>query len=144
MSDHQPSFLPGGPLADRNPATRKAHQREVLWQITVPLIVGLLALLALCVLAAIGPAAVASRWADVSLIWLILPMFIVLLIIIAIFGGIAFGVIKLIGVLPIYSRKVQDLFVMIGAQVRRFSDMAVEPVLRVHGFKASLQRLRRR
>lgn len=144
MNDHQPSFLPSGRLAERNPATHKAHQKEVLWQITVPLILGLLVLLALCVLAAIGPAGVASRWADVSLIWLILPMFILLFILIAIFGGTAFGVIKLIGALPVYARKVQDIFVTIGAIVRQYSDKAVEPILRTQGFMASLRRLLRR
>jgi hypothetical protein len=138
MSDQPYSTLP-----ERNPVTHKAHRREVLWQVTVPLIIGVLVLLALAVLSAMGGTDQVSRWGDVSLIWLILPSLLVALIFLVITAGLAFGVIWLVRVLPGYARQLQALFETVTVKVKQISDLMVEPFLRIQSFIAGVQTLMR-
>lgn len=140
MSEFQSSLLP-----ERNPATHRIHRREVLWQITVPLVVALLvivALMALTILSAVrGPSAV-SRWADISLIWLILPMLVVTLLFMAITGAIAYGVIKLIGALPRFTLRVQSIVALLGQRAHQISDKIVAPFIKIDSFGASVKAAR--
>jgi uncharacterized membrane protein YedE/YeeE len=133
-------------LPERNPVTYQNHRKEVLWQITIPAIVGILVIVGLLVLVLLVPGGAEghSRWADISLIWLILPILVLALVLLLIFGGLAYAIVKLIGIIPPYTRKAQDAVDRAGAAVRRASDAAVEPVLRAKSFSASVRALRRR
>lgn len=142
MSEH---FRPSYPVP--NPVTRRKHRREVFWQVTVPLLVGAILVLA----AGVGVIYVGAtnltpvdRWASISIIWLIIPMMFVALIFLAVITSLAYGLVRLIGILPKYTRQVQDLFVSIEARVKSAADSAVEPTLRVQGIIAGLRALRRR
>ena len=138
MSEYPPSSLP-----ERNPVTHRAHRREVLLQITLPLIVGLVIFLSISVLATLGPDDAVSRWGDASLIWLIVPQLLVCLVGLILMAGLAFGVIWLIRTLPAYTRQLQDLFNLIGLRTRDITDKIVEPFLRIQSFGAKLKALRR-
>lgn len=142
MSEH---FRPSYPVP--NPVTRRKHRREVFWQVTVPLLVGAILVLA----AGVGVIYVGAtnlspvdRWASISIIWLIIPMMFVALIFLVVIAGLAYGLVRLIGILPKYTRQVQDLFVSIEARVKNAADSAVEPALRVQSIVAGLRALRRR
>ncbi len=146
MSEFQSSLL-----LERNPVTHRIHRHEVLWQITVPLLLGvlvILALMALTIVSAVRGLSLVDRWADISLIWLILPMLFVTLLFALITGAIAYGIIKLIGVLPRYTLRGQGLVGILGARVHQISDAVAAPFIKVDSFGASLkatqQRLRRR
>ena len=139
MSNFQSSSLP-----ERNPATHQSHRRQVFWQITAPFVVGILIILTLAVLSALSGDASISRWADISLIWLIIPSMLAALVILVLLAGVTYGVIWLIGTIPRYSRQAQDILVTIESKVKQVSDAVVEPVLRVESFKASLHALFRR
>lgn len=138
MGDFQP-IMP----TERSSAPEDKHRREVLLQITLPMIIFVLIILALAVFAATGAPGNVSRWASVSLIWLIIPMILVAFILLVILGALAFGVIRVTGILPEYAHQVQDIFTMIGEIVKQGSDTVVEPFLRVHSFRASIQALKR-
>jgi hypothetical protein len=135
------------PILKPNPITRRRHRQEVLWQISVPLGVGvllvLLAAAGVIFAGATGRAAV-ERWASISTIWLILPMLMVALLFIAITAAFAYGVMRLIAVLPGYSRKVQDFFILVETRVKKAADAAVEPSLRVQSMLAGLRAVRRK
>ncbi|MEW5867851.1 MAG: hypothetical protein AB1894_01135 [Chloroflexota bacterium] len=131
------------PLPERNPITHAKHKHEVLWQITVPLGVGVLVLVGLAIAMGFGSAEQHSRWADISLIWLISPMLIVALLFLVILAGLTYGLIVLIQILPPYARQVQDFFVLLSIQVGKLGDKLVDPVLRIRAFKASFQTLTR-
>ena len=128
----------------RNPVTRKRHQKEVLWQITVPMLIGSGILLALA-LTAVGLAPVdASRWADISMIWLIIPAMFVTLLALIFLGASIYGVMRLILVLPKYSYQALGWLLLFGLQLRRLNDRLVEPFLRMHMLSASMKALGRR
>ena len=133
--DLPPNFPP------RNPFTQQKHSREVFWQITIPLVVGLLIVLALAVGVTFASAGQASRLADVSLIWLILPAMIIFLVFLVITAGLAYGMIWLIGKLPPLAFKIHKFLIRLSVAVRRVSDKVVEPVMRVESLKASWRAL---
>jgi hypothetical protein len=127
----------------RNPFTHQKHRREVFWQVTIPLAAGLIIVLALAVGVTFASSGLASRLADVSLIWLILPAMVITLVFLVLTAGLAYGVIWLIGKLPPLAFKIHKFLLLFSTRVRKISDKAVEPVIRVESLKASWRALRR-
>ncbi len=138
MSDYQTSSLP-----ERNPVTHRAHRREVLLQITIPFLIGLVIILVPSVLISFGPDDFVSRWGDTSLIWLIIPQLFVCLLFLIFMGALAFGVVWLVRTLPAYARQVQDFFNQVGLRTRKITDSIVEPVLRIQSLNAKLKAFRK-
>jgi hypothetical protein len=124
---------------ERNPQTQTAHQREVLWQITVPFIVGIILFLVVAVLVSLSGPAPARLWGDVALIWLILPMFVVLLILIGITGGLVYLLIRLNLALPGLAFKAQNLVRAIQDKITAVADQTVKPVFKIEGIRASVK-----
>jgi FtsH-binding integral membrane protein len=138
MDDFQSRLPP-----KRNPLTHRLHQREVLLQVTLPLAIGLTALLVLAVLASISGPESASLFADVSLIWLIIPVMVVSLIFLVLLAALAYGVIWLVGALPGFAYQVQGFFTLVATKSKQVGDVIVEPILRVQSLAASLRMLGR-
>ncbi len=133
MEDLKPTL----PL-ERNPVTHRRHRREVFWQVTVPIAIGAILVAALAFLATYTTPDQVGIWADVSAIWLIVPVMIVtLLSLVFLIAGIYLNI-RLIQILPFYSRRVQEWFSLAAIQVGRLDNIAVEPVLRLHTLKASI------
>jgi hypothetical protein len=127
----------------RNPVTQQAHRKQVLWQITVPLVIAAIVILILAVLVATGSPQGASLWADIALIWLLIPIMIASLIILVLLAGLVYAVIWLVRTIPAYALQVQNFMIMIASQVERLGNMLVEPIMRASAFLASLQALGR-
>lgn len=140
MSDFDPT-----PYRPRNPVTQARHQRETRLQITLPIILGGLIVLAVAVLTVwkAGPAT-ASKWADISLIWLIPPALLFALIGTLIMVGLIYLVIRLIAILPYQFYRLEDLLLRLHRLVRQASDKLAAPVIKVNGWKASYDALRGR
>lgn len=125
---------------ERNPETHQQHKKEVLWQITVPLILGVLVILLLASLS-VSSAVNQSRLADISLIWIILPNLMMALIIIFMLAGMVYGLMKLTGILPFYAQKVQMFFNIVKTQTQKIDERLVEPVIKGKTSTASLRKL---
>ncbi len=135
------------PLPERNPQTHARHRKEVWWQIILPLLLGMLVICGLsagAIAAGIGAVGEVSRWADISAIWLIIPPIALALILLVLVGGLAYGVTKLLQVLPPYARLAQDYLVLVSVRARQISNKAVEPVLKARSFWAGFAALRRK
>ncbi len=128
-------------LRPRNREIRATYRREVLIQIILPFAVGLIIILALAVLAAIGPAGNQNQWMSVSLIWLLIPVIGGAFVIFIILAAMVYLVTRLIGVVPRYSLRVQSFTFMIEDKVRQICDTAVKPVEKVSGLAASIAAL---
>lgn len=124
----------------RNPETHAEHRRQMLWQVFVPLGVGVVIMLGACVLpvVAIARGGDVSKWADTSLIWLILPALIFSLIPLALLGGSAYGVLKLFEKMPGWMFRLQGIFELIRLKTREYSDKVVAPVIKVNSFTARI------
>jgi hypothetical protein len=128
---------------ERNQITFQRHRKEVFWQITAPIGIGGLFLLVLSVLAIFMEPGEISRWADISLIWLIIPAMLVTFITFVMLAASIYGIIMLIQVLPYYSLRLLNWFILVGGYVRDIGNRAVDPVLRLKSFNASLKTLGR-
>lgn len=130
-----------------NPVTRAVHRRQVFWQIYLPLgaaVILILVTAAGVLLAGIAGNGEVSRWGDVSIIWLILPMLLLTFIAFMALAAIVYVLGQALRILPSYTRQVLEVVLLIGMQVRRGSDAVVEPFIRGHSTSASLRRLFRR
>ena len=126
------------PLQPRNMSTYLRHRKEVFWQITIPLVIGVVFVLLLAVLTILLPAGKASTWADISIIWLITPMLIFGLIFGVILAALIYLVVRLIQELPFIAFRVQNGLRLTGMRLRKVDNAAVEPFLRWAAFRASL------
>ena len=115
----------------RNPETAARHRREVFWQITIPLLVFILLLILLVLALAVGGAGDLSTWADISTIWLIIPLLIFGTIFLVLMVAMVYGISRLLAVLPYYAFRAQIFFFRTRNAVRIYSDKAVEPVFKI-------------
>ena len=128
-------------LRQRNPETQAQHRREVFWQITLPLLIGVLLALAAVVgiiLSASQTSVGVERWADVSLMWMILPSLFFALIFLAILIGIVYGITFLIRQVPYYAFTIQHYFELAKLKISQLSNMSVEPILKMSSMKAAM------
>jgi hypothetical protein len=131
-------------IREINQKTYRKHQREVLWQITLPFLLGVMLLLAagvLVILTGIQSSGQTRLWADISLIWLLIPGILFTFIFLALMSVLVYGLVRLNRILPVYTKKLQDLFEMIHQKVKKIMDTAASPVIRVSGFRAALRAL---
>ncbi len=127
----------------RNRITKAMHRSEMLWQVILPTVVGFLLVAFLAVLLARAEVADASQWADVSLIWLVLPVLLLGLIPLAILGALIYLVTRLLAVLPIGAFRLQKAVIEVEARVRIGTDKAADPIIRLRGARAALRSIRR-
>jgi hypothetical protein len=127
----------------RNPLTEQKHRREVLWQITIPIVVTSLIILGLCGSAAALSTPAASRWADISIIWMIPPAMIATLLFAAVNIAFIYLLIRILAEAPAFFFKVQNFLRRLQLQLASITDKAVEPVLKVNGWNASARAAKR-
>lgn len=119
---------------DRNPKTHAEHRREVFWQITLPLLLGILVLLAgvgAIIFSAIQPVTDLERWADVSLMWMILPSLFIALLVLVILSGFVYAVSFVYRLIPRYARIVQLYFELGKSKISQLSNLTIEPIIRL-------------
>ncbi len=128
-----------------NPKTHATHKKQAFWQITLPLVIGVLILLAaliLIILSAMQPVTDLTRWAGVSIIWLILPSLFFALILLAILVGLVYGIGALNKAIPPIAYRIQLFLERLKGKIATFSGYMAEPVLRVRSFWAVAHKLR--
>jgi hypothetical protein len=123
-------------------ASYQRHQRQRLWQIIAPVVLGslvILVLLALIIHAALGTSAggPVSRWADTSLIWLSLPVLLFALVTVLILILMIYLVGRLLKTLPDITFMVQHYARMAASFVISWADKLTAPIIKVEGVKAS-------
>jgi ABC-type dipeptide/oligopeptide/nickel transport system permease component len=128
--------------SERNPVTQRAHGRQTMWQIVLPLVIGAFAAIALGVLAGLAGADQTSRWADISLIFMIVPALLATLLFVVLFAGLNYGLFRVLKAIPPLARRVQDVFGQVEQRIRTGADMAAEPFLRIQSLLAAARSLR--
>ena len=142
MTEFTPS--PKQSLPEPNPETRAAHRREVLRQITLPLIFLLIALIGAGVWVVWAGVGSIERWSQIATIFLILFGLFIGLIVLAVFVALTFIVTQILRILPPYTRVAQDAIEQIDRQVKAGADISVKPVIEVQRFLAVIDVLFKR
>lgn len=131
-------------LQQRNPITKEAHQRQTFFQIYLPLIIVALIIILFVVLALVAQNENVSRWADISLIFLISVSLVVTVITIAAIIVLTIYLTRLLKASPYFFFEVQRITYIIEVRSKAIGNSIVEPVLRVNSFIAGLRALRRK
>jgi hypothetical protein len=131
------------PILPRNPITHQRHRREVFWQITFPILAVSVILLLFAVLATGLSAEKASTWADISIIWMIIPTLILSLLTMIFLAAAVYLTLRLLHILPFYFFKGQNWFLLVNLRIGRIGDNLAEPFLRLSSWKAGAGTLSR-
>lgn len=128
--DTVPKATQNSPRPD-HPSYRK-HRRDFTRQILLPILlvtfIGL-GFSALAIYSAVRGHAGVSLWADISLIWLIIPMMFLALVILALVGGMVYGLAKLLGVAPRYTGLAQQYALWLNQEIVRWTEKITQPIL---------------
>ena len=128
------------PSQDRNREiiTRKT-KRHIWLQIYLPLILGAIILAGLGIWVVLAGFGAASVWADVGLVLIIIPTFIIGLLVFAALIVITYGLFRLIGILPDPFDKVYMTVERVGEVTSQGMDISVKPVITVQKTGAALK-----
>jgi amino acid transporter len=120
-------------LPERNPETYAQHKKEVFWQIMFPMLIGIIILFAMFAFIFVSVRSGASdlsRYADVSLIWLIIPSLIIALIFLVFITAIIYLFTVVLRILPRYSH-LALLYLEIGKyKLIRITSQITNPIVK--------------
>jgi hypothetical protein len=118
-----------------------AHKRQRTWQILVPFLVFTGLILVMAGLFTSGVISRTRTWADVSIVWLIVPMLIFAMLFLAVLVFLIYGIAKLLQVTPHYTGKIQDFFSILSSWARKTADGIARPIVWVNQARAVLNSL---
>ncbi|HNT55792.1 MAG TPA: hypothetical protein PKG95_13825 [Anaerolineaceae bacterium] len=116
-----------------------AHRKQVFWQIILPIVLAAAVVIAIIVLAALSPQgenAATGVWANISLIFMLIPLTFGLFILLATTVAISYGVHRLTNILPIYARLVQLHAERLTLLFKQWANQAADPAIAINSTKA--------
>ncbi len=140
------------PIAElpRNRQTEAIHKHETFWQIYLPMVLGLVIATGVCALSAFavaveagdgGGSAVSGLWANVSLMFLLVQIMIVLIPPFIIFGTLIYLIQFILHRSPPYFKRAQDFMAQVSAQTKTISKFITEPMLAVKAATKALEQI---
>jgi heme/copper-type cytochrome/quinol oxidase subunit 2 len=132
------------PEKQRNPVTQEAHRHQAFWQIYFPMILFGAFVIVAFIIAVLLDSQGASKWADISLIYMISLAMVTFLITMIIIVVTVIYTAKLIKATPYFFFIIQKYAYLMEVRVKRASNMAAEPFLRVNSFIAGARALRKK
>jgi len=127
------------PIVERNPITHAKHRREAFWQIIFPMLIGIIlvvTVVAVIIFSGTTSTSDLSRWADVSLIWLILPSLFIALIFLTILIAFTYLISVVLKMTPRYARIIQIYFEMGKYRVSHISNQITAPFIKTRSMWA--------
>jgi FtsH-binding integral membrane protein len=111
------------------------HRRQMMRQVVLPVVLSGLALVGMIVwisIATFKQGGDVGRWAAISTIWVIIPMLVAGLVVLAILGGLIYGMARLLKAIPYYTGIAQEYVILARGYIIRGADMAVKPILKLN------------
>jgi hypothetical protein len=110
------------------------HRRDVNRQIIFPIILVSVVGIGLAIFSGFAASAQnpgVSLWADISMIWLIIPMMALALVIMALMIALVYGLNRLLKISPHYTGLAQSYALWFSAQVVIWTDKLMDPVMSI-------------
>ena len=120
----------------------RRHRRQLTSQIILPMVLAGLLFIALVVLiniATFRDNGDVARWAAISTMWILIPIFIMGFVFLALLAGLIYLFARLLGIAPIYTGKAQDFVHKVAIRIRHVADLSVKPVIFLDGIGATIQ-----
>jgi len=131
------------PIPIGTPSYRK-HKWQFVWHIIIPLVLAIMLAIVSGVYITNESADQISQRADISLIWLMIPLMCFSLIFLIVLVLLIYAIARVLKVLPTYTQRTQEIAKQVKHWVRKSSDAVVKPVLFFEGLLASLRLIMRR
>jgi hypothetical protein len=129
----------------RNRQTEAIHKRETFWQIYLPMVLGFVIATGVCALSAFaasgGGSAVSGLWANLSLMFLIVQIMIILIPPFIIFGTFIYLIQLILRRSPPYFKMAQDFMAQVSAQTKTLANFIAEPMLAVKAATNALEQI---
>ncbi|MCF6277831.1 MAG: hypothetical protein L3J16_03675 [Anaerolineales bacterium] len=125
----------------RKTLSYRMYRRQFVWQIFVPIIIAVLLAVAASIFAATRTGGTASLWADISLIWLLIPILVATFLFFILLVGLIYTLALLLKITPNYTYQTRQLVYRAQQMIERAADSAAKPVLFLEGISASIKRL---
>lgn len=132
---------PPKPLPKPNPVTQAEHRRQMIRQVTWPLVITILFVVGLTAVLIYNQVGTVERWSQIAAIFITLPALLIGLILLGILAGIAFGLGQLLRFLPPYARLTQEALEKVGRQIKAGAEISAKPVNQIRRFIATIERL---
>src|SRR5512141_1281640 len=120
----------GSTLRTRQHASYRRHQRQRAWQIIVPIVFACLLLVGvtyLISLATFRDNADVARWAEISTMWLSIPVAVMGFIMLVVVAALAYLIGRLAGFIPPYTLKAQLFAYKVEAGAHRAGEIGHNP-----------------
>lgn len=118
------------------------YRKQAVRQVILPVILSAILMIALVVLISLSTfkeGGDVGRWAAISTIWIIIPVIIAGLIVLAVLLGLIYLMILALGGLPYYTGIAQDYAYKVRSYIVRGADMVVKPVLALNGWLETIK-----
>ncbi len=125
----------------------KRHRKQTMNQIVLPVILSALVMIALIVLISLATFRAdgdVGRWAAISTIWLVIPVMLAGLIVLAILVGLIYLMAHGLQIIPTYTGLAQEYAAKARWYITRGADMLVKPFFVIEGLSASIQKFFRK
>jgi uncharacterized membrane protein len=113
------------------------HRKQRTTHIILPMVISTLVLIGVIVLislATFNSNGDVGRWAAISTIWIVIPILLAGLIVLAILIGLIYLMARALSALPHYTGIAQDYVQIAQSYIIRGANMAVKPVIALEGF----------
>lgn len=140
MNPHNHSF----PIDLQPRPNLDKHHRQTTWQILIPLIIASVLILFLSIKVVIITSSgtmTGLHWANISIIWLIIPFLYWGILALVILIAVIYGLSKMIQTLPYYSLKARFYSNHVKQIICCGADQSVQPILTIKGWRAGWRSL---
>ena len=118
------------------------HRKQTINQIVLPIVLSALVMIALIVLISLATFRAdgdVSRWAAISTIWIVIPVMLAGLIVLAILIGLVYLMARGLQVIPTYTGLAQNYVAKARWYITRGANMLVKPFFVIEGWSASIR-----
>jgi hypothetical protein len=118
------------------------HRKQRTTQIILPMVISTLLMIGLIVLISVTTfksGGDVGRWAAISTIWIVIPLLIAGLLVIAILIGLIYLMARALSALPHYTGMAQDYVHIARGYVIRAADMAASPIIAIEGYVETIK-----
>jgi hypothetical protein len=115
----------------------RLHRKQRTTQIILPVVLGAVVFISITILvcvAALNATGNISTWAEISTIWITIPIIITGLIFLALLIGLIYLMVGALTNLPHYTSMAQDYIYVARSYIIRGADMVAKPVIDLEGF----------
>lgn len=118
------------------------HRKQRVTKIILPVLISTLlfvSLIVLVCLATFNQGGDVGRWAAISTIWIVIPVMIAGLIVLAVLIGLIYLMARAIGGLPYYTGIAQEYVFIAEGYIKRGANMAVKPIIALNGWLETIK-----